>query len=130
MHNKPLKFKTQIDENTKLKAMRAVQDRLTSTITKVIRNNELIYVFGDLQDTPDNSKMFHYGSSRIPKHVNHSISNARFITTVTHWKNQLFLDTDQKEADLSMVCIHRKKALPILWELRLYRIPVSSPTMI
>jgi hypothetical protein len=29
---------------------------------------DLIYVFGDLQDTPDQSRLFHHGSCRISKH--------------------------------------------------------------
>ena len=30
------------------------------------RNYDIICIFGDLKDTPDNSKKFHYRSCRIP----------------------------------------------------------------
>jgi len=35
---------------------------------KAYRNEENVYIFGDLQDTPDNSKAFHYSSTKIAKH--------------------------------------------------------------
>jgi hypothetical protein len=33
-----------------------------------LRNEEIVYIFGDLQDTPNNSKDFYYGSCKIAKH--------------------------------------------------------------
>jgi hypothetical protein len=45
---------------------------IKSHIKKLIQNahskKEMIIIFGDHQDTPDNSSNFHYGSCRIPKH--------------------------------------------------------------
>jgi len=35
---------------------------------KALRNDEIIYVFGDLQDTPDISKIFYYVASKVSKH--------------------------------------------------------------
>jgi hypothetical protein len=59
---------TQATDHTHLEKMESIQQHLRNSITKATRNNELTYVYGDLQDTPDNSKIFHYGSCRIPKH--------------------------------------------------------------
>jgi hypothetical protein len=41
---------------------------LYSICNKVKNAHELLYIFGDLQDTPDQSKLFYYGSKNIMKH--------------------------------------------------------------
>jgi hypothetical protein len=48
--------------------MTALQNQLKKILAKTKSNKETIYVFGDLQDTPVNSKSFHYGSCQINKH--------------------------------------------------------------
>jgi hypothetical protein len=48
--------------------MTAVQRKLKTLLAQAQRNKDILYVFGDLQDTPKNSKAFHYGQCRIPKH--------------------------------------------------------------
>jgi hypothetical protein len=57
-----------IEENTILREMTIIQDQMKNTIIITIKTNDIIYVFGDKQDTPDNSKKFHYCFFRIPKH--------------------------------------------------------------
>jgi len=56
------------EENTALQKMSAIQDCIKNTIKNANRTDDIIYIFGDIQDTPDTSKNFHYGSCRIPKH--------------------------------------------------------------
>ena len=56
------------DENDHLQNMAALQRELKSILAKALRNHETIFVFGDLQDTPDTSSAFHYGTCRINKH--------------------------------------------------------------
>jgi len=56
------------DEDSLLQKMRTLQKQLTSITSKAIIADEIIFVFGDLQDTPDNSRLFHYGSNNIIKH--------------------------------------------------------------
>lgn len=64
--------KQTIDENseeaTKLENMNAVKTRVENIIATATTNKDLIYVFGDLQDTPDQSRNFHFGTCRVPKH--------------------------------------------------------------
>ena len=48
--------------------MTIVQNRLHDLLSDATKSKDVIFVFGDLQDTPDNSKLFHYGSCRLPKH--------------------------------------------------------------
>jgi hypothetical protein len=55
-------------EIRKLQTMLRVQQQLQSLLSTAIENSDFLYVFGDLQDTPDNSALFHYGSCRISKH--------------------------------------------------------------
>lgn len=55
-------------ENTKLQIMTRLQSKLKALISKAHQDSDLLYIFGDLQDTPDNSKLFHYGPCRIAKH--------------------------------------------------------------
>jgi len=57
-----------LEENTILQAMARVQRKIKVLITQALRNKVIPYVFGDLQDTPNNSRSFHYGNCRIPKH--------------------------------------------------------------
>jgi hypothetical protein len=51
-----------------LQKMIAVKNQLKSIIREAKRNNDIIFVFGDLQDVPDNSSNFRYGQCKIPKH--------------------------------------------------------------
>ena len=46
------------DESQLLQKMRHLCQRLQSIITKMQRDNELLYIFSGLQDTPDSSKAF------------------------------------------------------------------------
>ena len=55
-------------EDVHLQKLSAVRDRILTIIRTAKDTNDIIYVFGDLQDTPDNSKKFHYGPCRLPKH--------------------------------------------------------------
>jgi hypothetical protein len=48
--------------------MRHIQKQIKKLSMNIIRNEELIYIFGDLQDTPDDSKNFYYGKNKIAKH--------------------------------------------------------------
>jgi hypothetical protein len=67
-NNRSKRFVEIADENTVLQKMRQLKRILTTIIKKATNVNELLFVFGDLQDTPDNSKMFSYGNSHIVKH--------------------------------------------------------------
>ena len=58
-----------IEENLLLQRMRQIQKQIKKLSMNIIRNKELIYIFGDLQDTIDDSKNFYYGKSRIAKHL-------------------------------------------------------------
>jgi hypothetical protein len=60
---------TENDEDSHMSKMEYIQWQLRHCIIKAIPNNELVYVYGDLQDTPDSSKLFHYGSCQIPKQL-------------------------------------------------------------
>ena len=55
-------------ENSKLTTMSALRDQLKAAIQRARRRSDLIFVFGDLQDTPDNTNLFHYGACRVAKH--------------------------------------------------------------
>jgi hypothetical protein len=55
------------DENV-LWGMRELSQQLQQIIRKAQKDNIMIFIFGDLQDTPDGSKNFAYGPSRILKH--------------------------------------------------------------
>jgi hypothetical protein len=57
-----------IEENLLLQRMRQTQKQIKKLSMNIIRNKELIYIFGDLQDTPDDSKNFYYGKNKIAKH--------------------------------------------------------------
>jgi len=62
-------LKTQdADENIMLREMAEVQSFVRDTIRQAYKTNDYIFVFGDMQDTPDNSNIFHIGKCRIPKH--------------------------------------------------------------
>jgi len=56
------------DDETVLRGMRELSQQLQQIIRKAQKENIMIFVFGDLQDTPDGSKNFTYGPSRISKH--------------------------------------------------------------
>jgi hypothetical protein len=57
-----------IDENETLQEMRSIQENIKDIIENAKKGKSIIFIYGDLQDTPDNSKNFHYGKCRIPKH--------------------------------------------------------------
>jgi len=57
-----------MDENDTLQKMKTIQKRLSILINQALRNEEIVYIFGDLQDAPNNSKDFYYGSCKIAKH--------------------------------------------------------------
>jgi len=57
-----------VEESITLQKMIAVKNQLKSIIREAKRNNDIIFVFGDLQDVPDNSSNFRYGQCKIPKH--------------------------------------------------------------
>jgi len=59
---------SQDDENTVIQKMTTLKRLLKSIINKAKNKQELIYIFGDLQDTPDGSKAFYYGNNNIKKH--------------------------------------------------------------
>jgi len=48
--------------------MAEVQKTVKDAIKKAYRAKNFIFVFGDMQDAPDNSNIFQYGECRIPKH--------------------------------------------------------------
>lgn len=56
------------EENTILWQMAEVQNIVEDAIKKAYRTNDFIFLFRDIQDTPDTSYIFHYGKCRIPKH--------------------------------------------------------------
>jgi hypothetical protein len=51
----------------------------------------MIYVFGELQDTPNNSKVFHYGPGQIPKHPLGIVKTCESLglecTIYQHWES-------------------------------------------
>jgi hypothetical protein len=67
-NNRSKQFIEIMDENMVLQKMRQLKQILTTILNRAINADELIFIFGDLQDTPDNSKMFSYGTSNIIKH--------------------------------------------------------------
>jgi len=48
--------------------MRQLKKTLKTIIRRAIDANQIIYVYGDLQDTPDDSKAFHHVTTNIGKH--------------------------------------------------------------
>jgi hypothetical protein len=56
------------EENEILQEMRGIQEIIKSIIENANKSKDIILIYGDLQDAPDNSKNFHYGKCRIPKH--------------------------------------------------------------
>jgi len=56
-----------IEENLLLQRMRQIQKQIKKLSMNKIRNE--VCIFGYLQDTPDDSKNFYYGKSRIAKHL-------------------------------------------------------------
>ena len=55
-------------EDCRIQKLAKTQEYLKTALTCASKSNDIVYVFGDLQDTPDNSKRFHYGSCRFQKH--------------------------------------------------------------
>jgi hypothetical protein len=49
--------------------MRGIQEIIKSIIENANKSKDIIIIYGHLQDAPDNSKNFHYGKCRIPKHL-------------------------------------------------------------
>ena len=66
--NRVLQGQKHMDEKDTLQKMKRIQKRLSTLINQALRNEEIVYIFGDLQDTPNNSKDFYYGSCKIAKH--------------------------------------------------------------
>jgi hypothetical protein len=68
----------QVEKNNKIllpKTLRIIaiklikaQEQLQMILTNALSLDDILYAFGDLQDTPDNSKRFHLGPCCIPKH--------------------------------------------------------------
>lgn len=64
-----LKFNSrEFEESDILQKMKGIQENLKKVLNTAKTNGDITYVFGDLQDTPDNSKNFRYGPSRISTH--------------------------------------------------------------
>jgi hypothetical protein len=57
----------EFEESTTLQKMRSLQDNLKRNLRSAEKNKDYIFVFGDLQDVPDGSKNFYYGTCKIPK---------------------------------------------------------------
>jgi len=79
-------------ENEKIQQMTALRDKLKNILHKAKREADITYVLGDLQDTPDNSNVFHYGSCRIAKHplgiVRTCENEGLFCSMYQHIENQ------------------------------------------
>ena len=82
------------EEKKTLQHMTNVNNRLQLLLHDAIKSKDTIYVFGDLQDTPDNSKLFHYGSCRLPKHPLGIITHCESIGLTCSVHN--FLDSIEK----------------------------------
>jgi hypothetical protein len=57
-----------IEENSILQEMNSIKQCIIYLVKEASKAGDIVFVFGDLQDTPDNSKKFHYGRTRLPKH--------------------------------------------------------------
>jgi hypothetical protein len=55
-----------IENNEMLQKMTKLQHAIKNIMRGIHKTDDILYIFGDLKDTPDNSKKFHYGSCRIP----------------------------------------------------------------
>jgi hypothetical protein len=58
----------ELNENSTLQEMEKVQSQIRSCVKNAYKSGDIVFVFGDLQDTPDNTTLFHYGKCRMPKH--------------------------------------------------------------
>jgi len=67
-HSPNSRSNQKLDENSILQNMQALAHCTKKIILQAKRNNIKFFIFGDLQDTPDGTKNFHYGTSRISKH--------------------------------------------------------------
>jgi len=56
------------NDNNTLQAMRIIHEQIKKSIGNAKNTGGIIFIVGDLQDTPDNTSKFHYGKCRIPKH--------------------------------------------------------------
>lgn len=86
--------------------MTIIQDQMKNTIIITIKTNDIMYVFGDKQDTPDNSKKFHYCFFRIPKHpfgIGKTYEDSGLLCLIYQHletlESLLFLDMVQKVED-------------------------------
>jgi len=73
------------DEYSILKKMRQLKKLLKPIIMKARDTNQLIYIYGDLQDTLDHSRAFFYGNSNIAKHplgIVHTCENLGLQCTI------------------------------------------------
>jgi len=55
--NRILQSQQNIDKNKTLNMMKNIQKQIRTLTNNARRNNDLIFIFGDLQDTPDNIKL-------------------------------------------------------------------------
>ena len=56
------------EKNILVHEMTEIQNIIKDAIKNANKTKDFRFISGDLQDTPDNSKDFHYGKCRIPKH--------------------------------------------------------------
>jgi len=72
MYGYPLSPKNQnnpeIDYENIIRGMRELSQQLKTTILDAQKENKMIYIHGDLQDTPDGSANYRYGSTQIAQH--------------------------------------------------------------
>jgi len=54
------------NEDHILQQISSIQNQLKSNLKDAFKTDDVVYTFGDLQDTPDNSNFFRYGNCRIP----------------------------------------------------------------
>jgi hypothetical protein len=124
------------DESQLLQKMRHLCQRLQSIITEMQRDNELLYIFSGLQDTPDSSKAFYYGSSHMIKHplgIVKTCEDLGLICTVyQHWESMetlLYQDMVLREANFLMACIPLDMVFNSFWVLQSYKILESIQIM-
>jgi hypothetical protein len=83
--------------------MASVQRKLKTLLAQAQRNKDILYVFGDLQDTPNNSKAFHYGQCRIPKHP------SGIIKTCEDYQLECTIFKFLQDMDLPVISRHGSK---------------------
>jgi hypothetical protein len=69
-----------------------IQESIKDIIENARKSKDIIFIYGDLQDTPDNSKNFHYGKCRIPKHplgITKTCEDMRLSCTIYQYMESL-----------------------------------------